>query len=393
MLNRTLRALFVLAFAWCALVEIAEFVAGFLFGMVLDGDWFLLLAGSSAAECAEFLRIHALLLASALAAFAASLAAAVWIARRASGRVFAAVVVLSMVCVAVRVAHVGALRAWKPLYLVFDTCRSAGEYASIGAAGRWTTERAAQARAAKDGATNYVFVIGESLTTSRIQFFGYGKTTMPRLAALGDRLSVQGPVRVNTPYTVTALAQLLVSDGASAPVWFRLGGWHTGFVSAHDRWDRYCSVEAAIFAACEQKVYLSDINDGKPIFDEQLLPHAERMMRQEPFAVFVHMIGSHFEPETHVPPGFAANEGLDGYDRSVRYTDEVLGRLIAMLPPRTALFFISDHGESVDAGHWRDVRSESLWSVPVFAYPASAAPHISSIGDFVASWRRASDVR
>ena len=115
MLNRTLRALFVLAFAWCALVEIAEFVAGFLFGMVLDGDWFLLLAGSSAAECAEFLRIHALLLASALAAFAASVAAAVWIARRASGRVFAAVVVLSMVCVAVRVAHVGALRAWKTM--------------------------------------------------------------------------------------------------------------------------------------------------------------------------------------------------------------------------------------------------------------------------------------
>ena len=389
MLNRTLRVLFVLAFAWCALVEIAEFVADFLFGMELDGDWFLLLTGSATSDRVAFLRANAWTLALAVASFALLVASAFWIACRASNRVFAAVVALVAVFVAVRVAHVGALRAWKPVYVAFDTVRSTRGYGRIGAAGRWTPERAAQARTARDGATNYVFVIGESLTTSRIQFFGYGKTTMPRLAALGDRLSVQGPVRVNTPYTVTALAQLLISDGAAAPVWFRLGGWHTCFVGAHDRWGRYCSVEAAIFAACEQRVYLSDINDGKPIFDEQLLPHAERMMRHEPFALFVHMIGSHFRPETRVPPGFAADEGLDGYDRSVRYTDEVLGRLIAMLPPRTELVYISDHGESVDVGHWRDVRSESLWLVPVFAYPASVAPRISSVGDFVAAWRRA----
>ena len=391
MLNRTLRALFVLAFAWCALVEIAEFVADFLFGMVLDGDWFLLLTGSAASDRVAFFRANAWTLALAAASFALCVAGASWIACRASNRVFAAAVALAAVAVAVRVFSVGALRAWKPVYVAFDTVRSTRGYGRIGAAGRWTPERAAKARAPQGGATNYVFVIGESLTTSRIQFFGYGKTTMPRLAALGDRLSAQGPVRVNSPYTVTALAQLLISDGASAPVWFRLGGWNTCFVGAHDRWGRYCSVEAAIFAACEQKVYLSDINDGKPIFDEQLLPHAERMMRHEPFALFVHMIGSHFRPETRVPPGFATDEGLDGYDRSVRYTDDVLGKLIAMLPPRTQLFYISDHGESVDAGGWRDFRSESLWSVPVFVYPASAAPHISSIGDFVAAWRRAAD--
>jgi len=90
-----------------------------------------------------------------------------------------------------------------------------------------------------------------------------------------------------------------------------------------------------------------------------------------------------------VPPGFAEGEGLDGYDRSVRYTDEILARLIEALPPRTELFYISDHGESVDIGpgRWRDMESAALWSVPAFVYPASAARSMSDASDFVSLWR------
>jgi len=376
---------------WCLFVETVEKFVESEFGMVLDGDWFLVLSGSSLLECVSFARVYAWPLSLAALSFLAAAAIVALLSLRSSRRVFLALVVVAVAASCVRIAQAGSFRAWKPVYVAFDTLRSARDYGSVGSAGRWTEEREARVRRAPECATNYVFVIGESLTSARLPFFGYGKDTTPRLSAMGGRVATIGPVRAPSPYTVTSLVSLLVSDGAAAPVWFRLAGYRTCFVGAQDRWDRYCSVEAAIFSACERKVYLSDVAKGSRVYDGQLLPYAEDMMSfgdGRPFALFVHMIGSHFPPEDRVPPGFAEGEGLDGYDRSVRYTDEVLARLIEALPPRTELFYISDHGESVDSGGWRNLRSDALWSVPMIVYPAAAAPSPKPSADgFVSAWR------
>ena len=73
------------AFAvWCVLVEIAEFAAGSLFGMVLDGDWFLLAVGSSRAAMGEFLRIYGVPLAAAAAAILVLVVAIAAVSLRAS---------------------------------------------------------------------------------------------------------------------------------------------------------------------------------------------------------------------------------------------------------------------------------------------------------------------
>ena len=386
-----LRCGFAAVAIWCLFVEIVEKFVASEFGMVLDGDWFLVLSGSSMSECIAFARVYAWPLSLAVVSFLAAAAVVAMLSLRSSRRVFRAFVFVALAAACVRISQAGSARAWKPVYVAFDTLRSARDYGSVGTAGRWTEERAAKVRRASECATNCVIVIGESLTTARLPFFGYGKNTTPHLSAMGSRLATLGPVRAPSPYTVTSLMALLVSDGASAPVWFRLAGYRTGFVGAQDRWERYCSVEAALFSACERKVYLSEVAKGDRVYDGQLLPYAEDMMASgdgRPFALFVHMAGSHFPPEDRVPPGFAEGEGLDGYDRSVRYTDEVLARLIRALPPRTELFFISDHGESVDSDGWRDLRSETLWSVPMIVYPAAAAPSpTSSADDFVSAWR------
>ena len=386
--SRFARGAFVAAFVWVALVEVVEFTAGALFGMQIDGDWYLLLAGSSSGDRSQFVRINAAPLALAVSVFAVASAAAAWAAFRSSRRVFVCILAASAVAVAARAASVGSIRAWKPVYVAFDTVRGARSYAQVGDAGRWTPERAAAAKPAPQGATNYVFIVGESMTTWRLPQFGYAKDTTPRLSALGGALAARGPVRAPSPYTVTSLIRLMVHDGVAAPVAFRMAGWHTGFLGAHAKRGRYCSIEVAIFSSCERKVYLSDVNGDAKIYDEQVLPYVKEMTAQEPFALFVHLMGSHFPPEERVPPGFAEGLGLDDYDRSVRYEDEVLARIVEMLPPRTELFFISDHGESVDRGGWRDARSEALWSVPLFAYPASAAPEsISDADGFVEIWR------
>ena len=389
---KIVRLAFAAAFLWCALVEIAEAVAGRLFGMEIDGDWYLLLTGSSLSAMGEFVRQYAVPLAAAVAAFAVLVLVACVLSFRTSRRTFALVCALAAALVAVRSWQSGSLKAWKPLYVAFDTVRGVRLYGEIAAAGEWTPERAARVRPVPEGATNYVFVIGESMTSKRLSFYGYPKRTTPDLEALGDRLEKQGPIRAPSPYTVISLARFFLLNGVSAPVRFRQAGYDTYFVGSHHRWARYCSVESSVFAACEHKVYLSEVRKGEHVYDGMLLPYVREMTSgRKPFVLFVHMMGSHFNPVDRVPPGFAENEGLDDYDRSIRCTDKVLAEIIAALPPRTVLVYVPDHGESTDRPGWRDMGSDALLSVPVFVYPARAVGRIGSVADFSAMWYNLAD--
>ena len=93
------------------------------------------------------------------------------------------------------------------------------------------------------------------------------------------------------------------------------------------------------------------------------------------------MIGSHFDPRDRVPPSFrSAARGqaidFDDYDWSVLYTDFVVARLIEMAGS-AVVRFTSDHGESVNAGRWRDPSDDSLWLVPEIA----SAPGLQRAGE------------
>ena len=105
-----------------------------------------------------------------------------------------------------------------------------------------------------------------------------------------------------------------------------------------------------------------------------------------PFVLFVHLMGSHFNVQDRVPASFRTEAGVDAYDRSLRYSDHVIAEIVRLLPPRTELFYISDHGESTDRPGWRDMTSEALWSVPFFTYPAEAARNVRSVADFTSLW-------
>lgn len=376
--KRLLRGLFAAAVIWCAAVEIANGVARSQFGMELDGDWFLLLSGSSTTALSDFFSVYAQPLGLAFVGFLIFASAVIWLAIKSPRRLLFVWAALAAVYVIFHCPTIAQAKAWKPLYLLYDTIRGARLYASIAAAGEWTAERAAQVSSPSIGATNYVFVIGESMTTHRLPFFGYEKNTMPKLHALGDRLEVRGPVRAPSPYTVLALPALFVSDGSSTAVKYRQRGYQTAFVGAHHRWARYCSVEASVFAACERKIYLSELPDAGHVYDDMLLPHVQKVINEfsqtpeRPFILFIHMMGSHFPPSARVRADYLADSGLDDYDRSLRFSDEVLASIIKTLPPRTVLIYTSDHGESVDTDNWRNFNSRALWSVPIFIYPAGS---------------------
>lgn len=394
------RIALVVAGVWCALIEVAEAFAFRGFSMELDGDWFLLIAVSEPQELSRFISLHASFLACALVVFIVmALAWTCLVLRVRTGVCLCLLMLLGLMYVGVRLAMCGI--AWKPLYVAYDMVRSTAEYRELWSAGAWTEARAAQVSPASPGATNFVFVIGESLTVDRMGVYGYHRQTTPGLSALAmtNRIAVLGPISTSYPDTARSMRMMLTKATRqhpkraieTLPVHFRLHGYRTALVSAQGHWERYSGIEQMIFAACESRVYLSDrplTGSGRRL-DGDLLPLVRACMKssdKRPFAVFVHLLGSHFDPADRLPDGFAAAEGLDDYDRSVRYTDAVLSELIAALPERTVLLFVSDHGESVDRPGWRDQSSRSLWRVPLVVAPASASGPCRSVTEVGQIW-------
>lgn len=395
------RAAVALACVWCALIEIAEAAAGRLFSMELDGDWFLLLAASSERELSDFFSLYTVPLAVCLCGFFFLSVVFVTLSFRLPRRAFIGFGLLLIVYAAVEFHLFG--KTWKPLYVAFDTFRSTAQYYELIQAGEWTAKRAELARPPSAGATNLVLVIGESLTSDRMGLYGYPRNTTPLLSSMRDQVAVLGPVGTSEPYTARSLRKMLSQATVDCPrravetlpVTLRMKGYRTALVSAQDHWERYCGVEQMIFAACETRIYRKDIKPDGELYDEDLLPIVRKVISEDdgrPFAVFVHLQGSHFEPGDRVPPGFATDEDLDDYDRSVRYTDRVLAMLIKAIPERTLLIFVSDHGESTDCPGWRDLSSRSLWRVPLLVFPFAEGKRFATMKDVGELWYNLKDI-
>ena len=125
-----------------------------------------------------------------------------------------------------------------------------------------------------------------------------------------------------------------------------------------------------LFDACDERTYVR--HSGRPVYDEELVEVVRAAMEgPSPWVIYVQMMGSHFNPRDRVPPDFRSAAqgraiGFDDYDWSVLYTDSVVARLIEMAG-FADVRFTSDHGESVNAGRWRDPSDDSLWFVPEIA--------------------------
>ena len=387
------RILLVLGLVWCALVEVTVAFVDRQFGFRLDGDWFLLLAASSPEEISEFFRTYSTELTLVIAGLVVLIAAIVALVIFVKGRgrwIFAAAVLGYLGWGILQGA------SWPPVFFAFDTLRGITQYRELLRAGTWDGELLPGVAEHPAGmATNVVVVLGESMTTDRMSLYGYAKPTTPCLAELRDRMSVMGPVRAVDTSTVKALRLMLTRATVEEPrravetaaVALRRRGYRPVLISAQPKWTRRCGVGQMLFAACETRIYLADNERGRGVWDHELVDYLKREVAVEderPFAIFLHLQGSHFDPKYRVPPTFETPDGFDDYDRSVRYTDAILGAICKALPPRTVMVYVSDHGETPDAPSWRDARSPSLWKVPLVVYPKNMAlPSVDSADHFI----------
>ena len=381
-MKKTFKVLLAIVLSWCALVEVTEVFVARQFGFRLDGDWFLLLAASSPEEISEFFQTYATeltLVAAGLVVLLAAIAALVFFVKGRGRWIFAAVVLGSLVWSIPQGA------SWPPVFFAFDTLRGITQYRELLQAGTWDGGLLpGVAERSSGSATNLVVVLGESMTTDRMSLYGYSKPTTPCLDGLRDRMSVRGPVRAVDTSTVKALRLMLTQATVEKPnravetaaVALRRRGYRPVLISAQPKWTRRCGVGQMLFAACETRTYLTSDERGREVWDHELVDYLKREMAVEderPFAVFLHLQGSHFDPKYRVPPDFSTPEGFDDYNRSVRYTDAILGAISKALPPRTVMVYVSDHGETPDSPSWRDARNPSLWKVPLVIYPKNEA--------------------
>ena len=156
-------------------------------------------------------------------------------------------------------------------------------------------------------------------------------------------------------------------------------------LSSQERWGENDGFELFAFAGCREMSFMSDGRHGTDWYDDALLASFERELSKAatgPRVFFLHLKGSHFPPALNYPQDFAkfAREAVDAhsqivpslnvnnYDNTIAFTDMILGEIVEMLKARGGsswMFYVSDHGESVDSPRFRMPSDPSLWELPM----------------------------
>lgn len=409
LLGRRSRWVVVPSFAFCVIVEAAVVWTGRTFHASLGDIWFDILENTNAAEIAGFLSMAsgvgtvcgAAAVAAAVALFGFLMFKAEYPA------VSKRTVAIGIGCLLPFLVLNCALMNWH-----FGVAQTRYSHFCVATAVSWERGSGVRSacknrslpvridRAAAD-APDVVIVLGESSTRRDWHLYGYPRSTTPCLDALAGsgNLVVLEDVVGSEPDTVGALSLLLTDvsfDDRRTGHWtlaevYRKAGFRCSLISQQCGPSDDASTLFRIFNGCERRFSVGVELGVAKAFDGETIPLLERELASgdgRPGLVFVHLAGMHYPVQGVNPPedDYFSDEtepdalaGMDErtrdrvnrYDNAIRYEDKVLGGMVAAvsrLNRPTALFFISDHGESPRAPSWRDFRNEDVYMVPAFVW-------------------------
>ena len=236
-----------------------------------------------------------------------------------------------------------------------------------------------------------VFVVGESATRTHWGLYGYPRDTTPEMSALRGELVVFSDFVTPDGRTNEAIISLFTtrtledpSDVRYAlPQALRVCGFDAALYSNQRRWDGFESSGTYAFAGCDPVLFRSKFDDTNS-YDDGLLKHLDKSLASTsgPRVVFLHLLGSHnvyrdrypksedlpFGAKTDAAAGRDKRQTtIDEYDNSIWYTDKILGEIVrrmrALHKPAWVVY-VSDHGETPSAKHWRTMTDLDLWEVP-----------------------------
>ena len=233
-----------------------------------------------------------------------------------------------------------------------------------------------------------VIVIGESAVRAHLSLYGYDRETTPELDKCRDELVVFRNVISAMPVTNHSLYYMLtfktledqMHPRASVMAVLDRAGYNIDAYSTQENFGE--NSISALFAPWHPKYHENEF-DGCLVDDvREALANVNAKT-----VIILHIMGSHITYRNRYPDDFdyfkeekkalsgmeigsLFQDNIDSYDNSIRYTDFVLGEIIAELKKtggKNLLFYFSDHGENVETSfmqNYRDAEKRDSYEVP-----------------------------
>jgi glucan phosphoethanolaminetransferase (alkaline phosphatase superfamily) len=243
---------------------------------------------------------------------------------------------------------------------------------------------------------NVIVFVFESFRKRSLQLYGHKRPTTPALSKFAKE-NPDAFYRFDNPISIASTTMLAVpaimtgigpyQDSSilyNQPMIFEMGqqlDYRTFFLSSHTlKWYRF----DRFYSQTNLDYLWNKDNSGLPYFNDLGIKDVNTMaqlnkqlrIKEKPFFGVIQLNTTHFP--FHVPKKEERwNETFeDSYDNAVRYQDKLIGQFLQQLKKQglldnTAVFFVSDHGESLmehhNIGHAETNYTETI-SIPLMAY-------------------------
>ena len=236
----------------------------------------------------------------------------------------------------------------------------------------------------------YVLILGEAHSRRHSSAYGYPLETTPFLktaAGAPDCILVKNAYSCHVQ-TMQVLTMLLTArnqyDPREEAVWPSLFdvanycAFETAFLSNQYPHGRFDSPVTALASEAKKNVWLNTMEDfllwrARP--DGALLEKLPEALRSKRGLVVLHLMGSHGPYFKRYPEEFGRDLEMVPYDKSIRYTDFLLGKMVELFranPRVRAALYLSDHSEIPGIGHAADLFEPEMAEIPMFLYLSGA---------------------
>ncbi len=221
---------------------------------------------------------------------------------------------------------------------------------------------------------NIIYIIGESATFSHTSFANYFRETTPNLDKLAknsnilifnNALSIGTKTRLSVPYMSVGLSGIdpkgEIYKYPNILNYAKSVGYKTFLITSQDlSWGGLR--EFLLDDDTDKFVNGTDVNpnarvhkgaDDLEMLNREILPIIEN--ETKPFFILFQMDGNHYPYSKHSPQNFKiwqenSENSPEAYDNSMRYSDEVLSKLINNMRTKFSdswIFYSTDHGQNL----------------------------------------------
>jgi heptose-I-phosphate ethanolaminephosphotransferase len=237
-----------------------------------------------------------------------------------------------------------------------------------------------------------VVVLGESTTSKHMQIYGYQRETTPLLNSIKDSLYIYNNVISTDVFTLKVVPKILTSidnDGNNYETTniievFNKAGYKTYWLANQKPISYHDNATNRIASACYKHKFYNYIDDvNTSILDDVILPDYINILNEPgKKIIFIKLIGTHFDYNKRYPSNYnkfisrtnstKKERIINYYDNAVLYNDFIIYSFIEQLKKhnnKSALLYLSDHGENVYDNTDFFGRSETLLTKSMFEIP------------------------